>query len=110
MHRSYVQRLAIFVLVIGLFGLASLVNHRGYVASLTGVSVTLSNPRPSFKGALGSGNTVSSSLVTINTTAGAYPSTSSGQLVQGDTVRIGTGGSLTRYNITEVTPENKLSI
>jgi hypothetical protein len=48
-------------------------------ASLTSVSVTLSNSRVSFRGALTSGNTAGSSSVIINTTPGAFPSSSRGR-------------------------------
>lgn len=81
------------------FFAAAGVNHQLRSANLTTVSVTLSNPRPSFRGALGAGNSVGSSVVTINTTANAYPSTSSAQLVEGDVVRIGSGGTLNSYTV-----------
>lgn len=71
----------------------------GYSAELSSVSVTMSNPRPSFVGALAAGNTVGSNLVTINTTAGSYPSTSSAQLVEGDVLAIGNGATLHSYTV-----------
>ncbi len=58
-------------------------------ANLTSVSVTLSTPRLSFHGILAAGNTVGSSVVTLNSTAGAAPSTSSANLFEGDTILIG---------------------
>lgn len=58
-------------------------------ANLTSVSVTLSTPRLSFSGILAAGNTVGSSVVTLNSTAGAAPSTSSANLFEADTVLIG---------------------
>ncbi len=64
-------------------------------ANLTSVSTTISNARPSFRGALAAGNSVGSSSITINTTMNAYPSTSSAQLVEGDILRIGSGGVMT---------------
>lgn len=75
------------------------VNHQLKSASLSTVSVTSSNPRPSFRGALGAGNVDASSIVIINTTANAYPSTSTAQLVEGDVMRIGEGGSMGSYTV-----------
>ncbi|HEX7017745.1 MAG TPA: hypothetical protein VF209_02460 [Patescibacteria group bacterium] len=100
MPKILLKRLSILVLAFGLVGLVGyLESHPIHSASLTTVSVTLSNPRLSFRGALGSGNTEGSSVVTINTTQGAYPSTSSAQLVQGDTVLIGESSSLGSYTV-----------
>lgn len=78
---------------------SSFYNHQLQSASLTSVSNTLSNSRLSFRGALTAANSVGSSVITINTTAGAYPSTSSAQLVEGDVVRIGEAGSLGSYTV-----------
>lgn len=93
------KKVAILLVFLFSFFAVAGVNHQLRSANLTTVSVTLSNPRPSFRGALGSGNSVGSSLVTINTTANAYPSTSSAQLVEGDVVRIGSGGTLNSYTV-----------
>lgn len=68
-------------------------------ANLTSVSDTLSTSRPSFRGALTAANSVGSSVVVINTTANAYPSTSSAQLVEGDVLGIGEAGSLGSYTV-----------
>ncbi len=74
-----------------------------YSANLLTVSVTTTNSRPSFRGALDTGNVVGTSKVIINTlannTAGSYPSSSSAQLVEGDTVRIGNGGTMGLYTV-----------
>lgn len=86
------------------------INHQLKSASLSTVSVTSSNPRPSFRGALAAGNTVGSTLVTINTTANAYPSTSSAQLVEGDVMRIGEGGSLGSYTVASTSSLSTFSI
>lgn len=71
-------------------------------ASLTNVSVTLSNSRLSFRGALTTGNSTGSSTVIIETTTGDYPSTTSAQLVSGDVVSIGNGNSLANHTVTSV--------
>lgn len=71
-------------------------------ASLTNVSVTLSNSRLSFNGALAAGNTAGSSQVIINTTTGDFPSTTSAQLVSGDSVGIGDTNSVGVYTITSI--------
>jgi hypothetical protein len=103
MTRSRSKRLTKFALSIpvfvGMFILVGAVNHQLKSASLTSVSVTSSNPRPSFRGALGAGNVAGTSTVIINTTAGAYPSTSSAQLVQGDSLRIGSAGIMGTYTV-----------
>jgi hypothetical protein len=67
-------------------------------ANLTSVSVTLSNPRPSFRGQVdGSNTSVGSSKVTIKTSG--TPSTSTVQLQTNDTVMVGGGTSYTVTNI-----------
>lgn len=101
--------LLIVVFVSGLFGVAHFFDQ-GYSANLTSVSVTLSNSRPSFRGALTSGNTTGSSVIFINTTAGDYPSTSSAQLVQGDTLRIGNAGSLGSYTVASTSSDSTISL
>ncbi len=84
--------------------------EQSYSANLTNVSVTLSNSRLSFKGALGAGNTEGSSQVTINSTPGAYPSTSSAQLQQGDVVKIGELYSMASHTITGISATNAFEI
>jgi hypothetical protein len=93
------QRVLVLPIFLALFFGVAAVNKTLHSVSLTTVSVTSSNPRPSFRGALTSGNSVGSSQVVINTTAGAYPSTSSAQLVEGDVVLIGEAGSLGSYTV-----------
>jgi len=103
------KRLAI--VVVGLFAIiAATVANKSQADSLTNVSVTLSNPRLSFRGALGSGNTAGSSIITINTTAGAYPSTSSAQLVQGDVLSIGEADSLGSYTVASTSSLSTISL
>lgn len=88
----------------------TLYNQKSLSANLTSVSATLSNSRPSFRGALTAANTAGSSLVTINTTAGSYPSTNSAQLVEGDSVRIGETSSLGAYTVTATGSANQFTI
>jgi hypothetical protein len=71
-------------------------------ASLTNVSVTLSNSRLSFTGALAAGNTVGTSQAIIDTTDGDWASTTSAQLVSGDLIGIGDTNSIGAYTITSV--------
>lgn len=75
-------------------------------ANLSSVSVTISNARPSFRGALAAGNSEGSSTITINTTMGSYPSTSSAQLVEGDVLRIGNAGVMTTAHTARSFPSN----
>lgn len=79
-------------------------------ASLTNVSVTLSNSRLSFSGILASGNTAGSSQVTINTTAGDRPSTSSAQLVSGDSVGIGDTSTISTYTVTSIDSDGVFNV
>lgn len=89
---------------------AAAVTQQGQAESLTSVSVTLSNPRLSFRGALDTGNTAASSIVYIDTTPGAYPSTSSAQLVQGDDLWIGEAGSLGDYEVASTSSLSTISL
>lgn len=97
--KSLVKKLSI--LAVFALGIASvtLYNQKSFSASLTSVSATLSNSRPSFRGALTSNNLAGTSIVNINTTPAAYYSTSSAQLVEGDVVRIGETTSLGTYTV-----------
>ena len=81
-----------------------------YSAALTSVSVTSTNVRPSFRGALTTGNTVGSSTVTINTTPGSYASTSSAQLVEGDALLIGSAGTLRAYTVASTSSLSSFSL
>lgn len=93
------QKLLILVAILTGFSVVGFYNSSHRAANLSSVSDTLSNPRPSFRGALTTGNTAGGSQVIINTTANAYPSTSSAQLVEGDVVLIGEAGSLGSYTV-----------
>jgi len=79
-------------------------------ANLAEVSVTLSNSRPSFHGVLAAGNTVGSSQVIITTTAASWPSTTSAQLVEGDTLLIGNSSTMTQYDVTDVISDSTVNI
>lgn len=79
-------------------------------ASLTNVSVTLSNSRLSFTGGLESGNTVGSSQAIIDTTQGDWSSTTSAQLVSGDVLRIGDTDSLANYTVTSVDSVSTINV
>lgn len=98
----------ISISVLGLFVLGHLQSTRS--ANLSNVSVTLSDSRPSFRGALAAGNVAGSSQVLINTTDGAYPSSSSAQIVVGDVLRIGEAGSLGSYTVTDVVDNSTLNV
>lgn len=90
---------AFFVFMIALASVA-LYNQKSNSANLTSVSATLANSRPSFRGAVAAGTSTGASLVVINTTPNAYPSTSSAQLAEGDSVSIGETSSLGSYTVT----------
>lgn len=77
-------------------------------ASLTSVSVTVSNPRPSFRGALETGNTVGTSQVIIDATG--YPSTTTDQLQTDDVLLVGTAGTMGTYTITNVVSSTLVNI
>ena len=77
-------------------------------ASLSNVSVTLSNSRLSFRGKLAAGNTTGSSTVTIQTSG--WPSTSTIELQSNDTALIGNDGTATNYTITSVPSASTFNI
>ncbi len=104
------QKLLTAAFIITALVIAGNFNRKSFSASLTSTSVTLSNARLSFRGALTAGNTAGTSQVIINTTPGAYPSTSSAQLVQGDTVLIGEGASLGSYTVASTSSESTFSL
>lgn len=79
-------------------------------ASLTNVSVTLSNSRLSFSGAMAAGNTAGSSQVIINDTTGDWPSTDSAQIVSGDSFTIGNDGTATNYTVTSIDTSNTFNV
>lgn len=111
MKKTIITKKAAAVLLAGVLSLgAGLVANQSQADSLSNVSVTLSNPRLSFRGALTSGNTVGSSIVYVNTTPGDYPSTSSAQLVQGDTLAIGEAGSLGSYPVSSTSSLSTVSV
>lgn len=78
-------------------------------ASLTSVSVTLSNPRLSFRGSLDGSNVAGTSQVSINTSSN-HPSLSTAQLQGGDTVAIGEADSLGTYTIATTNPNDEFTL
>ncbi len=102
----------ILILSVLVLGTAFFANYskKLHSASLTNTSVTLSNARLSFRGALGSGNTVGTSLAVIDTDPGDYPSTSSAQLVEGDVLRIGSGATLNSYTVASTSSESTINL
>lgn len=103
------KKAAILVAVIGAFFLAGIIAPATRSANLTSVSITLSNPRLSFRGSLDSGNVVGSSQVSINTGSN-HPSLTTAQLLEGDGVAIGEGGSLGLYTIAGTAPAADFTI
>lgn len=90
---SKINFIAALPLCAALFLVVSGVNHKLQSASLASVSVTSSNPRPSFRGGVDS---VSGSSIVI---AAGYASFSTEQLVEGDEISVGTGGTLLDYTV-----------
>lgn len=78
-------------------------------ASLTSVSVTLSNPRLSFHGSLNGSNVEGTSQVFIDTSS-VKPSLSTAQLQNGDSVVIGNSDSLATHTVSTTTPTDAFTI
>ena len=83
MKFKHLRPIFLGLIVVSSLAVVGKFNKKQYSLSLNNVSVTLSNSRLSFKGALATGNVAGASFGYINTTQGAYPSTSSSQLVDG---------------------------
>lgn len=98
----------VICLILGMFVIGHLQGTKS--ANLSNVSVTLSNSRPSFRGGLAAGNVVGTSQVILNTSDGVWPSSSSAQLVIGDSLRIGEAGSLGTYTVTEIVDNSTLNV
>lgn len=110
-HKSKLKNLvAIVVMLVALIAVGKNSHQESQSASLSNVSVTLSNSRPSFRGKLAAGNSAGSSQVIINTTAGANPSTSSAQLQTGDSVDIGDSSGLGTYVVTGTVPDSSFTV
>jgi len=101
-------KLVVF-LILFLFVGVGFVNNQARSASLTSVSVTLSNPRLSFRGSLTSGNTAGSSQVVIDTSSN-HPSLSTAQLLKDDVVRIGNADSLGSYTVFTTSPASDFAL
>ncbi|PWU22794.1 hypothetical protein C5B42_05095 [Candidatus Cerribacteria bacterium 'Amazon FNV 2010 28 9'] len=95
-----------FVLVTGVFFLSLGSHNQTHSLNLTSVTDTLSTSRFSWVGRLAAGNISGSSIVTLDTTANEYESTSSGNLFTNDTVAIGNGAAI----VTNDTVKNILSL
>ncbi len=113
MYRLLLKRFG--VLLVLLLSVAVFFHAKqSYSANLTSVKVTLSTSRPSFRGILAAGNVANTSNVIINTTAGAAPSISTAQLVQGtavgEEVLIGNSDSLAIYDVTQVVSDSTFTI
>lgn len=108
--KTRVRSLVVVGLVVGLFGAVHL-THQDTIrsASLQSVSVTLSNPRISFRGSLAGTNTVGGSIVNI-LTSGNHPSLSTEQLNSDDVVAIGEAGSLGTYTVATVNSSSQVSL
>lgn len=111
MKRNLLKKKTTIIVLAGLLlAGAALTANQSQADSLTSVSVTLSNPRLSFRGALAAGNTEASSIIIIDTDTGDYPSTSSAQLVQGDVLRIGETSSLGSYTVASTSSLSTISL
>lgn len=106
--QSKAKGFLVFLVILAGLAVASKYNSKPYSLSLADVSVTLSNSRLSFRGGLAAGNFEGTSRAIINTTAGDYPSTSSAELVEGDTVLIGSGGGLGTYTVASTSADNAI--
>ncbi len=103
MVRNHLKLLLLFAVLVG--GVVVVAKYFGaiYSANLLNVSVTTTNSRPSFRGALETGNLVGVSTVILDTTpnnqVGSYPSSSSALLQEGDVVSIGNSSTLSNYTV-----------
>jgi len=101
MEKKFIQKSLILTFLVSSMFIGG-IYQKSQSASLSSVSATSSNSRLSFKGALTTGNTTGSSRVNLETTTGDYPSTTSAQLISGDSVAIGDTNSLGAYTITSI--------
>ena len=99
--KKRIQKVSIIIFLVASMFIGGLY-QKSQSASLTSVSSTLSNSRLSFRGNLTTGNTTGSSQVIIETTTGDAPSTTSAQLVSGDSISIGDTNSLGSYTVTSI--------
>lgn len=103
------KRLIAFLLVPAIFIGISHYAGGARSASLTSASVTLSNPRLSFRGILSANNSAGTSQVEIDTGA-SQPSLSTAQLQEGDAVSIGESFSMGAYTVFTTSPAADFSI
>jgi hypothetical protein len=104
-----VDKKALSVLLVPMIFIGFSFLNSAQSASLTSVSVTLSNPRLSFRGSLDGSNVAGTSQVTINTSSN-HPSLSTAQLQNGDTVSIGEDDSLATYTVSTTTPTSAFTL
>lgn len=102
------KKLLAFLVVLGCIVVVGGRVEKSQSANLTNASVTMSNSRPSFSGALAAGNVAGGSSVTIATSS--WPSTTTAQLVYGESVAIGEAGSLGTYAVTEVVDTDTFNV
>jgi len=104
-----VDKRALSVLLVPIIFLGFSFLNSAKSASLTSVSVTLSNPRLSFRGSLDASNVVGTSQVTINTSSN-HPSLSTAQLQNGDSVGIGDTNSIATYTVSTTNPASEFTL
>ncbi len=102
------KKILILSVLISAAGVAGGIAQRSESASLTNVSFTLSNPRPSFAGVLEAGNAESASQVIIDTTG--HPSFTTDQLQTDDTVAIGNSNTISQYNVSGIVSSSAFNI
>lgn len=108
MHKYKLKKIVVlstFVVAVAITGAWA---QQSESASLTSVSVTVSNPRPSFRGALEAGNTAGTSQVIIDTSG--WASTTTDQLQTDDVLTIGNDGTMSNYTITNVVSNSLVNI
>lgn len=106
-RRLVINSLAALPLCAAFLLVISGVNHKLQSASLNNVSVTSSNPRPSFRGLVADGT--EGTKVVLKVTPGANPSTTSAQLVEGDALSIGLGATLNAFTVASTSSESTFS-
>ena len=104
-----VDKRSLAVLIVPIIFMGISFSNRAQSASLTSVSVTLSNPRLSFRGSLDGNNVAGTSQVSINTSSN-HPSLSTAQLQNGDTVAIGESDSLATYTVATTNPTGEFTL
>lgn len=102
------KKALVLALLLGVVIIAGGKAKQSESASLTSVSFTLSNPRPSFVGALEAGNAENASQVIIDVTG--YPSTTTDQLQVDDAIAIGNANTISQYTATNIVSASTFNI